>query len=134
MGVIEWRGNTAYIGGARVGRIWKGDGYVGWKFDPEGTVDAARDAPAALDALEAAAVAWLDRAGLVTRAERDAAVREVLRNAEHIRHQVEVTRAYAKDCGMTKNQVDLMETCTSHFLDYARAIERALAAQPKEGV
>lgn len=46
-----------------------------------------------------------------------------------ITEQVATTRAYAADSGMDSNQIHLMETCTSHFLDYARILS-ALKGTP----
>lgn len=46
---------------------------------------------------------------------------------DEIEEQVKVTRAYAADSGMDRNQIVCMEICTSHFLDHARTLRAALS-------
>lgn len=87
---------------------------------------AAYNIPA--DVQEALAAA-LD---LLTKRDAELArVRRLIKTADFIEDQVKVTRAYANDTDMGRNNVSLMETCTSHFLDAAREIRAALTPEPE---
>jgi len=106
-------------------------------FGPD-TEDSVAEASA-----NARFIAWAREAVPAIAAERDewkaraeAAEAEVARLragltriADFIDQQVGVTRSYAKDSDMGRNNVTLMEICTSHFLDAARDLR---ALQPKE--
>lgn len=56
----------------------------------------------------------------------EGALRRVKNLPDEIEQQVKVTREYAAESGMDRNQVELMNICTSHFLDAARQLRAAL--------
>jgi chromosome segregation ATPase len=81
-------------------------------------LDAAQEAHIFADAARDAAEAKVARL--------EGAKRRIKHLPDEIEQQVETTRGFAKDSGMDRHQVDLMATCTSHFLDYARQLRAAL--------
>jgi chromosome segregation ATPase len=92
-----------------------------WRTAYHKTHEAFSDADAARDAAEAKV------------ARLQGAKRRIKHLPDEIEQQVETTRGFAKDSGMDRHQVDLMATCTSHFLDYARQLRAALTEGDTNG-